>query len=74
MDLVAHHAELVNAVERVDLLHAHPVVHTDGYPLVSRIEIGKATIGLLDLNHERRIEVRQAEQMIGLLLPQPYDG
>jgi hypothetical protein len=43
----------------------------DDYQLVSRTEIGKATIGLLDLNHERRIRIRQAEQMFGLFPPQP---
>jgi hypothetical protein len=30
---------------------------------------GRATIAALDLNHERRIRIRQAEQMFGLFPP-----
>lgn len=54
---------------RIDRWSDH--LEWDDYQIVSRTEIGKATIGLLDLNHERRIKIRQAEQMIGLFPPQP---
>lgn len=45
----------------------------DDYTLVSKTEIAKATIQALGLNHERRIKVRQAEQLFGLFPPQPAE-
>jgi len=44
------------------------------YALVGRTERGKATIQTLDLNHERRVKIRQAEQLFGLFPPQPVEG
>jgi hypothetical protein len=43
----------------------------DDYTLVGRSEIGRATIQAFDLNHERRIRIRQAEQLFGLF-PSDY--
>jgi hypothetical protein len=43
----------------------------DDYHLVGQTEIGRATIIALDLNHPRRIRIRQAEQMFGWFPPQP---
>lgn len=39
------------------------------YILVGKSQIGRATILALDLNHERRIRIRQAEQLFGLFPP-----
>ena len=36
----------------------------DDYTLVGKSEIGRATIQAFDLNHERRIRIRQAEQRL----------
>lgn len=44
----------------------------DDYQIVGKTEIGVLTIRLLDLNHERRIKIRQAEQMFGLFPPEPH--
>ncbi len=38
----------------------------DDYTLISKSEIGRVTIQALDLNHERRIRIRRAEQLFGL--------
>lgn len=38
----------------------------DDYSLVGKTEVGKVTILTLDLNHDRRIKIRQAEQLFGL--------
>jgi len=35
----------------------------DDYILIAKSEIGRATIQALDLNHERRISIRRAEQL-----------
>jgi hypothetical protein len=43
----------------------------DDYLLVARTEVGSATVRALDLNHERRVRIRQAEQLFGLFPPQP---
>jgi hypothetical protein len=32
-------------------------------------EIGRATIGALELNHARRIRIRQVEELVGLFPP-----
>ena len=42
----------------------------DDYQLVGKTDVGLLTIRMLDLNHERRIKIRQAEQMFGLFPPQ----
>jgi hypothetical protein len=44
--------------------------HWDDYHLVAVTPIGSATIAALQLNDERRIRIRQAEQMFGLFPPQ----
>ena len=41
----------------------------DDYALVGKTEVGQVTIQALDLNHERRIKIRQAEQLFGLFPP-----
>ena len=41
----------------------------DDYQLIGKTDVGQLTIRLLDLNHERRIKIRQAEQMFGLFPP-----
>lgn len=41
----------------------------DDYHVVGLTAIGRATIAALDLNHPRRIRIRQAEQMFGLFPP-----
>lgn len=41
----------------------------DDYTLVAKSEIGQVTIQSLDLNHDRRIKIRQAEQLFGLFPP-----
>ena len=41
----------------------------DDYILIARTEIGRVTIQALDLNHERRIRIRRAEQLFGLFPP-----
>ncbi len=42
----------------------------DDYQLIGKTDVGLPTIRLLDLNHERRVKIRQAEQMFGLFPPQ----
>lgn len=41
----------------------------DDYTLLGKTEVGRVTIQALDLNHERRIKIRQAEQLFGLFPP-----
>lgn len=41
----------------------------EDYTLVGKTEVGRVTIQALDLNHERRIKIRQAEQLFGLFPP-----
>jgi hypothetical protein len=38
----------------------------DGYLLVGRTPTGRATVFVLDLNHPRRLLIRQAEELFGL--------
>jgi len=54
----------------------HPRTHIwqdhfawDEYHIVGLTAIGRATATMLDLNHPRRIRIRQAEQMFGLFPP-----
>ena len=41
----------------------------DDVALIAKTEIGRVTIQALDLNHERRIRIRRAEQLFGLFPP-----
>lgn len=41
----------------------------DDYAVIGKTEAGRVTIQVLDLNHERRIKIRQAEQLLGLFPP-----
>jgi len=41
----------------------------DDVTLIAKTEIGRVTIQALDLNHERRIRIRRAEQLFGLFPP-----
>lgn len=38
----------------------------EGYRLIGQTPVGRATVALLDLNHPRRILIRQAEELFGL--------
>jgi len=42
----------------------------DDYSIIAKTKIGRATIESLDLNHDRRIKIRQAEQLFGLFPPE----
>jgi hypothetical protein len=42
----------------------------DDYQIVGMSAIGLATIAALELNHPRRIRIRQAEQIFGLFPPE----
>ena len=69
-------------VPSVDVAHQmvplfHPRAHLwsehfewDDYSLVGCTEVGRATIAALEMNHERRLRIRQAEQMFGWFPPQ----
>ena len=41
----------------------------DDYIMIAKTDIGQATVVALDLNHERRIKIRQAEQLFELFPP-----
>jgi len=41
----------------------------DGYRLVGQTPIGRATVAALDLNHSRRIQIRQVEESFDLFPP-----
>lgn len=41
----------------------------DDYSIVGLTSIGRATVAALDLNHPRRVRIRQAEQTFGLFPP-----
>ena len=41
----------------------------EGHHVMGRTPIGQATISLLDLNHPRRILIRQAEELFGFFPP-----
>lgn len=53
---------------RAHLWHEH--FAWDDYHIIGLTDIGRATIAALDLNHERRIKIRQAEQVFGLFPPE----
>jgi hypothetical protein len=51
----------------------HPRLHDwdehfcwDGFELLGLTEIGRATIAALDLNHPRRVRIREVEELVGL--------
>jgi hypothetical protein len=44
----------------------------DDYHMVGLTALGHATIAALELNHSRRIRIRQAEQMFGLFPPESF--
>lgn len=52
---------------RKDEWHAH--FQWDGYELRANSPIGRATIFALELNHPRRIRIRQAEAMFEMFPP-----
>jgi hypothetical protein len=41
----------------------------DDYQIIGLTDVGRTTVAALDFNHERRIRIRQAEQMFGLFHP-----
>lgn len=43
--------------------------HWDGYRLIGRTPVGRATMVALDLNHARRIRIRRAEELFGWFPP-----
>lgn len=42
----------------------------DDYSVIWKTDVGHATIIALGLNHERRLKIRQAEQLFGLFPPE----
>jgi hypothetical protein len=45
----------------------------DGYHIVGQTSIGRATVAALELNHPRRIQIRQAEKLFDLFPPNEID-
>ncbi len=43
----------------------------EGYLLIGKTPVGRATASALDLNHSRRLLIRQAEELFGLFPPRP---
>lgn len=41
----------------------------DGHQLIGRTPVGRATVAALDLNHPRRLRIREAEAIFGLFPP-----
>jgi hypothetical protein len=41
----------------------------DGYELVGQTPVGRATVAALRLNHLRRIQIRQVEELFALFPP-----
>ena len=52
---------------RVDNWHEH--FGWEGYSVVGRTPIGRATVAAFSLKHPRRIQIRQAEKLFGLFPP-----
>jgi len=52
---------------RVDNWNAH--FRWDGYRVVGLTPIGRTTVAALDLNHPRRIQIREAEELFALFPP-----
>jgi hypothetical protein len=76
----AHRVEVVDPAtgHQVPLFHLrldnwHEHFRWDGYRLVGQTPIGRATVAALDLNHPRRIQIRQAEELFELFPPHGID-
>ena len=52
---------------RTDNWHDH--FRWDGYHIIGFTSVGRATIEALCLNHDRRIKIRQVEQLLDLSPP-----
>lgn len=52
---------------RTDVWQEH--FRWDGFQLSGLSEVGRATIAVLDLNHSRRIRIRQVEELLGFFPP-----
>ena len=68
--------EVVDAQSGAKVHLFHPRSHVwhehfawDDYEVVGQTDIGRVTIAALDLNHPRRVRIRQAEQHFGLFPP-----
>jgi hypothetical protein len=46
----------------------------DGYRLIGQTPVGRATVAALELNHPRRIQIRQAEEFFDLFPPNEVGG
>lgn len=46
----------------------------DGYRIIGMTVIGRATVFALDLNHPRRLLIREAEELFGLFPPTDEPG
>ncbi len=53
---------------RTDVWQEH--FRWDNFQLLGLSEIGRATIAALDLNHPRRIRIRQVEELLGFFQPE----
>jgi hypothetical protein len=42
----------------------------EGHQLLGRTNVGRATVQLLEMNHPRRLLIRQAEELFGLFSPE----
>jgi hypothetical protein len=56
---------------RIDSWNAH--FCWSGYRVVGRTPIGRATVAALDLNHPRRVQIREAEELFALFPPADAD-
>jgi hypothetical protein len=66
--LVQGHPAIALFNPRTDIWNEH--FEWEDYQLIGKTNVGLATIRMLDLNHDRRIKIRQAEQIFGLFPPQ----
>lgn len=41
----------------------------EGFELIGLTDVGRATIAALDLNHPRRVRIREVEKLLGLFSP-----
>lgn len=63
---VAEQVPLFNP--RTDAWNEH--FEWDDYSVRGKTDVGRATVLALNLNHERRLRIRQAEQLFGLFPPE----
>ncbi len=68
--------QAVDAETGVQVVLFHPRQHNwdehflwDEYAMMGRTSIGRATTMALDMNHIRRLQIRQAEERLGLFPP-----